>query len=237
MLLLVTRPEPDAERTASALRAQGHAVTIASLLRIEPLADAKIGAGPWSAIVVTSANAARAIAAHPRFTELLALPVLAVGQGTANAMREVGFDDVISGDGDVGDLARLAASRLRPGAPLLYLAGADRSGDLAGVLGVQNFMVRVVVIYRAVAADILPAVTARAIAAGIDGVLHFSRRSAEAFVRVARDSGLVEEALKQPVHFCLSARVAEPLMLAGAANIRIAREPAEAALLTLIPAP
>ena len=66
--LLLTRPEPDAQRTATALRAQGHDVIVAPLLRIEPAADAKIGEGPWAAILITSANAAHAIAAHARLT-------------------------------------------------------------------------------------------------------------------------------------------------------------------------
>ena len=60
MRLLLTRPEPDAQRTAAALRAQGHDVIIAPLLRIEPAPDAEIGTGPWAAILITSANAAPA---------------------------------------------------------------------------------------------------------------------------------------------------------------------------------
>ena len=79
MRLLVTRPEPDNERTAAALRARGHEVMLAPLLRIEAVADADLGAPPWAAILLTSANGARAIAGHPRRGELLALPVLAVG--------------------------------------------------------------------------------------------------------------------------------------------------------------
>ena len=80
MRLLLTRPEADAERTAAALRIRGHTVAIASLLRIELVTDAEIGTGPWAAILVTSPNAARAIAAHKRLAELQALPVLAVGE-------------------------------------------------------------------------------------------------------------------------------------------------------------
>ena len=48
-------------------------------------------------------------------------------------------------------------------------------------------------------------------------MLHFSRRSAEAYVDAARAAGLLANALK-PIHFCLSAQVAEPLAQAGAAD-------------------
>ncbi len=236
MRLLLTRPEADAERTATALRVRGHTVAIASLLRIEPVTDAEIGTGPWAAILVTSPNAARAIAAHKRLAELQALPVLAVGERSAQAMRAVGFADVSSAEGAAGDLTRLAAERLKRGASLLYLAGADRSGDIAADLAAQNFLVRTAVVYRAVPENVVPPAAAEALAAGIDGVLHFSRRSAETYVNVTGHAGLSEPALKRAAHFCLSAQVAEPLAQAGAVDIRIAREPTEAAMLALIPA-
>src|SRR6201996_6099704 len=125
MRLLVTRPEPDAERTAAVLRARGHEVLVSPLLRIEPLPDAAIGPGPVAALLVTSANVAPAIAAHARFAQLRLLPLFAVGDRSAEALRAAGFADVTSAQGDVGDLATLAASRIAPGAALLYLAGAD----------------------------------------------------------------------------------------------------------------
>jgi uroporphyrinogen-III synthase len=233
--LLLTRPEPDAQRTAAALRAQGHDVVAAPLLRIEPVADAKIGEGPWAAILITSANAAHAIVAHASVTPLRALPVFAVGRRSAEAMAAAGFADVTSADGDVGDLGRVVAMRMPPAAPLLYLAGEDRSGDLAGDLRARGFAVEITIIYRAVAATGLPPAAADALANGIDGVLHFSRRSAEAYVDAARAAGLLASALK-PVHFCLSAQIAEPLAQARAADIRIAERPNEAVLIALIAA-
>jgi uroporphyrinogen-III synthase len=233
--LLLTRPEPDAQRSAAALRAQDHDVIVAPLLRIEPAADAQIGAGPWAAILITSANAAHAVASHARLTQLRALPVIAVGQRSTKAMAAAGFADVTSADGNVSDLARLVAARLQPAARLLYLAGEDRSGDLAGDLRARGFVVETVVIYRAIAATGLPPAAALALASGIDGVLHFSRRGAEAFVETARAAGVLESALRA-AHFCLSAPVAEPLAKAGAADIRVAERPNEAALLALIAA-
>jgi len=131
--VLLTRPESDAQRTAAALRARGYDVIVAPLLHIEILSDAELGDGPWAAILVTSANAVRAIAAHRRRAEFCAVPVYAVGRRSAQAMREAGFADVASADGNVSDLANLVAARVKPGAPLLYLAGEERSGDLAGL--------------------------------------------------------------------------------------------------------
>jgi uroporphyrinogen-III synthase len=63
--------------------------------------------------------------------------------------------------------------------------------------------------------------------------LHFSRRSAEAYVNAARSSGLLERALAGPIHYCLSGRIAEPLRDAGATKIQIAMRPDETALIEL----
>jgi uroporphyrinogen-III synthase len=251
--LLVTRPEPDAERTAAALRHAGHQVDLAALLRIETIADAQLGTGPWSALAVTSANALRAIASHPRRADLEGLRVFAVGRRTAAAARAAGFADVVAAGGDVQAMAQ----RLREWAqgeqgehgeqdesngeqegrerdPLLYLAGQDRSGDLAGDLAAAGHRVRTVAVYRAIKADRFPPAIDAALAAGqIEGVLHFSRRSAEAYVDCARAAALLERALV-PVHYCVSRQIAEPLAAAGAKDVRIAAVPHERALIELI---
>jgi uroporphyrinogen-III synthase len=231
--LLLTRPSADAERTAATLRDRGHEPLVAPLLDIEMASDAALGAGPWAAILVTSANAVRAIAQHRRRDELRRIPAFTVGDRTGAAMREAGFTEVSSASGDVNDLAKLVAARVAPEGRLLYLAGEERSGDLAGLLRVQRYTVETVLIYRAVTAERLPGHAAAALAAGIDGVLHFSRRSAEAYVTASRNAGLLETALQGPAHLCLSARVAEPLTKAGATKVRIAARPDEAALIEL----
>ena len=229
MRLLVTRPESDNARTATALRADGHEVVLAPLLHIEAVPNADLGAPPWSAILITSANGARALAGHTRRGELMTLPVLAVGRSSAEAARAAGFTDVASADGDAEDLAKLAGQRFGgTRSPLLYLAGEDRSGELA----VPGLTVRVVVAYRAAKAERFPLPAQAALEQGsIDGVLHFSRRSVDSYLECSR--GIVGPALK-PVHYCLSARAAEPLRAAGAARIQVASRSDEASLLALV---
>ena len=234
MRLLVTRPELDGERTAAKLRARGHDVLIAPLLHVEALA-ADLGEATWGAVAMTSANAARAVERHPRLPELVGLPVFVVGRRTAEVARAVGFGDVTSADGNERDLARLIGARLRgSAAPLLYLAGEDRTDDLAGDLAAHGLRVHIVVVYRATKAARFPPAAEQALAAGrLDGVLHYSRRSAQAYVDCARAADILDRALV-PFHCCLSPQVAEPLLAAGAADVRVAARPEEAALLELI---
>ncbi|MGP0088629.1 MAG: uroporphyrinogen-III synthase [Xanthobacteraceae bacterium] len=235
MRLLVTRPEPDCARTAALLRERGHDVIAAPLLRIEPIADADFGQGPFGGVVITSANAARWLASHPRRHEVIGLPVFAVGKRSAEAARAAGFSAVISADQDVRALGPLITQHQRAdAAPLLYVAALDRSGDLAGDLAALGIVVKTTVAYRAVKAEALPDVARQALTAGaLEGVLHLSRRSAEAYLDCCRNAGLLRQGLA-PMHYCLSSQVAEPLVSAGAVHTRIAARPEETALLDLL---
>jgi uroporphyrinogen-III synthase len=234
--LIVTRPEPDGARTATKLRALGHDVALVPLLRIEPVRDVDLGGGPFAGVLMTSANALSGAASHERIAELQSLPVFAVGRRTAEAARAAGFPDVISADGNQRDLVRLVRARMAAPErkPLLYLAGEDRSGDLAGDLAALGLPVRTVVVYHAVAASEFPDAIRNALALGrVEGVLHFSRRSAESFLRCAGAGEALRPALRV-IHYCLSSQVAEPLVAAGAAVVRVASRPEEAALIELV---
>ena len=234
MLLLVTRPEPDNERTARLVSRRGHGVVLAPLLRMEAV-QSNLGEGPWVAVIITSINAARAIASHPQLERLKKLPLFAVGARSAEAARATGFGNVLSADGDVRDLVRLISEKLpHTELPLLYLAGEDRAADLSADLTPEGLVVHTVAVYRAAKCSSFSAEARAPLMAGtIDGVLHFSRRSAEAYVDCARDAHLLGAALA-PVHYCLSQQVAEPLAAAGAKQLRIPPRPNEAALLELI---
>jgi uroporphyrinogen-III synthase len=228
--LLVTRPQHDGERTAARLRARGHHVTLAPLLRVEAV-DFELPREPLSAVVITSANAARAVHRHPRRDALVALPAFTVGRHTAEAARAVGFRAVECADGDKDDLGALLRARFNESsAPLLYLAGENRAGDLAA----SGVPLLTAVAYRAVKVERFAPDVAAALAQGaLDGVLHFSRRSARAYLDCAARARILERALA-PVHFCLSRQVSQPLAAAGAAAIRLAPQPNEAAMIDLV---
>lgn len=229
MRLLVTRPEPEAQRTAAALRARGHDVVLMPMLRIAAITDAELGEGPWAAVLMTSANAARAIAAHPRLSDVHALPAFVVGEQTREAAGTAGFRDVSSADGDASALARLVIARVAREGSLLYLAGETRGSDLEAALQSHGFTLRTVVVYRAVAATTLsPAVTTALAAGALDGILHFSKRSAEALVAAARAAGVLDNVMALR-HYCLSAQVAAGLP--DTVGVDIAPHPTERALI------
>ena len=111
MAVLVTRPHPDDETTAKALRARGFDVLRAPMLRFEPVPFQDDADATYGAVIVTSANALRAIAPHLAGSRLLKLPLFAVGENTAAAARDAGFGEVIASKGDAGALRDLVLAQ------------------------------------------------------------------------------------------------------------------------------
>jgi uroporphyrinogen-III synthase len=112
----------------------------------------------------------------------------------------------------------------------LYLAGADLARDLAGELGEKGFTVVTHTTYRMVPAPSLPQDVCDAfVAHQVEAVLHYSRRSARAFLEAARAGGVEISALALP-QCCISAAVAAVLRDAGATQVTAAASPDENAL-------
>jgi uroporphyrinogen-III synthase len=234
LAILVTRPEPDNETTAAALRAKGFGVLLAPMLRFEPVAFQDDADARYGAVIVSSANAIRAIEAHLT-SHLLALPLFAVGERSAEAARHAGFRDVIVADGNAAALrdliaASVRAKTLKKASTLLYLAGADLAGDLAGELGERGFSVVTHTTYRMIAVAKLPQDAGDAFAANkVEAVLHYSRRSARAFLDAVRVAGVEISALAIP-QCCISDAVASVVRDVGATRVQVARSPDESGL-------
>jgi uroporphyrinogen-III synthase len=236
MAVLVTRPHPDDEATAGALRARGFEVLRAPMLRFAAVPFHYDADAHYDAVIVTSANALRAIEPQLKGSRLLELPLFAVGEHTASAARSAGFGQVIAAKG--GDaaalrdlvLAGVKSKQLKRASTLLYLAGADLARDLAGELGEKGFTVVTHTTYRMIPVSSLPPEICDAfVAHQVDAVLHYSRRSARAFLEAARAGGVEISALALP-QYCLSSAVAAILRDAGASQVTTAASTDETAL-------
>jgi uroporphyrinogen-III synthase len=124
--VLVLRPEPGAAATVKRARERALDAVAISLFEIEPVAWEAPEAGSFDGLLLTSANAVRH--GGQGLASLRGLKVYAVGEATADAARNAGFDIAASGDAGVD---RLLAS-IEPDLKLLHLCGRDRR-DTAGV--------------------------------------------------------------------------------------------------------
>jgi uroporphyrinogen-III synthase len=158
-----------------------------------------------------------------------------VGEQTAIAARRAGFTHVISANGDAAGLrdlvlAKVKVKELKKASTLLHLAGADLASDLASELGEHGLRVVTQTTYRMAPVASLPREVCDAFAANrIEVVLHYSRRSARAFLDAARAGGVEISALAIP-QCCISAAVASVLREAGATQVMVAASPDENAL-------
>ena len=229
---LITRPRQEAEGLAARLAERGIDIIIEPMMTIVDRDGVMPGLAGVRAVLCTSANGVRALA---RATAERGVPVFAVGDATARAARAVGFAAVESAGGDVDDLARLVASRLKPGGGrLLHVAGSEVAGDLSGMLGAAGFATERAVLYEARAVEALSPATARLIDDGaIDLALFFSPRTAAIFARLAEAANVAGG---------LAATTALSISIAADAALgdlpfrerQVAGVPTQAALLALV---
>ena len=228
---MITRPREDARAVVEELAARGIDSMVEPVLEIVPLATGDLDLDGVQAVLVTSANGARALGA----TSQRDIPVLAVGDATAAAARDAGFAAVAVAGGDVAALAALAAERCNPGAgPLVHVSGSAVAGDLAGRLAARGFTVRREVLYEARAASALSRDATAALSGGdVDAVLLYSPRTAEAFVALVRRAGLVA-GLRRARALCLSGAVADAARGIAWREVCVAARPDQTVLLDLV---
>jgi uroporphyrinogen-III synthase len=235
MHVLITRPESDAAALRGELEALGHTVSVEPLLTIRVLpvpADAVEGI---TALVATSRNGLRALAASPAFDAAKQLPLIAVGPGTASLAEQLGFTRVTSGKGTGADLVPVIVATARElGGPVAHVRGKDVAFDLRGAVQGQGVDLREIVSYEAVPADRFQPRTRDLIASGaINAVILMSPRTGATFAKLAEAEGL-SKAVQGLGFVCLSPAVAATVESLRPARVETAESPNAAALLAAV---
>ncbi len=232
MRVLITRPERETTTLAAALIERGHVPVIAPLFRLEilqPPPDFAAALASCQAVLLTSANGARALA---EASEQRGKPILAVGDTTASTAEGLGFAAVVSAAGDGMALAALVRRGLDPRkGPLVHVSGADVALDLAATLAPDGFEVRRFALYDAREETTLPESARAALAArALDAVTFFSSRAAAAFAKLVGNAGLAGS-LRGVTAVAISPAALEPLAaLPFKATVAAARPTRQAVL-------
>jgi uroporphyrinogen-III synthase len=216
--IAVTRALPEAEASAARIRACGAQAIVAPLLTIAPR-QFNIDVAGAQALVFTSINGVRAFAAASPERDIKAF---CVGDASAGAARQAGFEAIASAEGDIAALAGLIRESASPAAGrLIHIAGAHVAGDLARLLAPAGFAIERRIAYEAVAAAGVPP----ALCQSLDIVAFYSPRAAEIFIALGAPNAADLTAA------CLSPAVAERAAAAPWRAIVVAPAPREAALL------
>ncbi len=203
----------DSEATAARLIARGHAAFIAPVMRIVATKAAPPTEN-FDALIATSAPALELLA-QAAVDSLRDLPMHVVGARAAAAARARGFRKVSDPLPDVAALTAALLANAPCRGRFLYLAGRDRKPLLEAALREANHRVEAVIMYEARAETALAGEAVALLNGGkIDAVLHFSRRSAQLFLDLARAAG-AGGALRKLTHVCISQDAAAPLRDAG----------------------
>ena len=203
----------------------GWTPVVAPLLEIRTIPQVAPDLADVAALVFTSRNGVAALV--DLFTgspsmPAPSLPVLTVGDATAEAARAAGFGDVRSAAGDLDDLAALIRSTWTdPAAVLLHPGAREPAGDLAAAVG-KAAIVRALPVYEAVETGAAPP-------PAFDIVLLHSPRAARSLSRA-----LAPEQAADRLAVAISPAAARPLGAIGFREIRIAATPDETALIAAL---
>ncbi len=228
-------PNPTPPRSARQLEALGHQVTVEPLLKIEHLPIASDTLAGIAGLIVTSRNGLRALAASAAIDAARELPLIAVGPGTAQLARELGFARIVEGSGTADALVPVIVDTSREVyGTLAHLRGEDVAFDLRGALGARGITVREVVCYRSLPATALTPRTRDLLAAGgIDAVILMSPRTGAIFTHLLAVAGL-KKTPKSLVLLCLSPAVAASVEPLAPARVELAASPNSAAMLAAV---
>lgn len=239
-LVWVTRTTEGARRTARAVEALGYHTLVAPVLKIQAL-KAIIDPHSFDAVIFTSRNGLNAFSA---LCSRRALIAWCVGDKTAAAAREKGFQTAISAEGDVKALIDLIRRQADRHSRLFYAAPAEPAAALGQVLRADGFQVSEAVVYetQSVVPRLNPADLPR-----ISHILVQSPKAGRAIAEalIAWHDKLcfpnlcficISEAAWQGVEAGLRQSTAPEIRQAVAAglNRRIAETPDEAAMLRLL---
>ena len=206
--VIVLRPEPGASETVRRANKLGLEAKSLPLFEVRPLTWRAPEAGNFDGLLLTSANALRH--GGDGLRGLRALPVYAVGEATARAARDAGFD--IRSVGEAG-VDRLLGS-LEPDLKLLHLCGEDRRAPTSAPQAITALPV-----YRAIVCDV-----------PLDGLQHcvalvHSPRAGRRFAELVQD--------RSSIAIAAISDAAVDAVGKGWADIAAAKRPTDEALLAL----
>jgi uroporphyrinogen-III synthase len=209
--VLVLRPEPGASATLRRARERGLDAVAIPLFEIEPVAWQAPQPFGFDGLLLTSANAVRS--GGEQLQKLRGLPVYAVGEATAEAARQGGFDIASTGDADI----RRLLDSIDPDLKLLHLAGEDRVER-----GESSQEIRTVTVYRSRAKE---DVQLRGVAESV-ALIH-SPRAARRFAK------LTDGRAKESIAIAAISLAAADAAGTGWARVEAADIPTDEALLAL----
>ena len=147
MHILLTRPLEDIQELILKFQELGHVVSHMPVIKIEKVNYKSINFSEFSGIIFTSSNAIKYL--DTRIIDKNKI-CFCVGSATEKKARSVGFQNVISADGNVSNLKELILQNFNPSSgKLLYVSGEVTTNDLDQDLISNGYDVKRIINYTA----------------------------------------------------------------------------------------
>jgi uroporphyrinogen-III synthase len=220
----ITRSQPFGLKIARLCGSEGVPALSVPVLQVIPLAVPRPDQTP-DAILFTSAHGVRNHPYNPQWKEV---PVLAVGDGTAEQVLAKGYAKVHSASGDVEDLKKLVKKLLPAGSQLCLFTARETAGELRLDLRRDGYRVERKVVYETRVSTDAELRHAIDLLDRINGICVYSPKGARRVSEVLRNrdwAGTI---------FCLSQACADQIETREGFEILIARRPNDVALRHLV---
>ena len=148
MHILLTRPLEDCSKIILKFQSLGNQVSHLPLLKIEKINYEEINFSNFKGIIFTSANAIKFLDTHSINKKLLCF---CVGNATEKKARSVGFQNVISAEGNVQNLKELILQNFDyKDGKIIYVSGETISVDLDQQLIREGYDIERIINYRTI---------------------------------------------------------------------------------------
>ena len=185
MHILITRPLDDSEEIILKFRDLGHKVSHMPVIEIEKVSFQDIDFGEYKALIFTSANSLKFLDTKKIHKKVFCF---CVGLATEKKALQLGFQNVITAEGNVRNLEELILQNFNSSdGKILYISGEVISNDLDKNLNLKGYNVKRIINYKTKPIQKLDDKFIQSLKLNIPQIVYiYSKSSAESFLNLSK---------------------------------------------------
>ena len=185
MHILITRPLDDSEEIILKFRDLGHKVSHMPVIEIEKVSFQDIDFSEYKALIFTSANSLKFLDTKKIHKKVFCF---CVGLATEKKVLQLGFQNVITAEGNVRNLEELIQQNFNSSdGKILYISGEVISNDLDKNLNLKGYNVKRIINYKTKPIQKLDDKFIQSLKLNIPQIVYiYSKSSAESFLNLSK---------------------------------------------------
>ena len=185
MHILITRPLDDSEEIILKFRDLGHKVSHMPVIEIEKVSFQDIDFSEYKALIFTSANSLKFLDTKKINKKVFCF---CVGLATEKKALQLGFQNVITAEGNVRNLEELIQQNFNSSdGKILYISGEVISNDLDKNLNLKGYNVKRIINYKTKPIRKLDDKFIQSLKLNIPQIVYiYSKSSAESFLNLSK---------------------------------------------------